>query len=333
VKGILAVIISAMAAAISLTVLAVPAFALDPPDDKPTINSVRVFTDLAEPDDFLAIFHASISSTNGTFPDTPAYYAFLFRLYDEDGATLLSSARPFVFSLFDNNGYGEILSGFYFTADDAPAWHGNYIINIFGIPQYYNPPITSNYEITKGDYSTAETSEASREDLYNWVVGRSTVFKAAYPDVPLFSGAELSEYGERYVKGVIQGIDTLCPQLFYYQVYIPEVMDTDGYDTSLADTYGERLDGTDLKRGADRLGATINVSGVFVFGILTIAGCIGVCIYSVKKGWGVEAGILGGSIIAIAAAVLVGDALVTIVMIASLLATMGIMYIILHKKA
>lgn len=332
-------ILSGVLAVMALFALALPAFALDPPTSS-TIPSVMAFQDLAEPGDMTIVFHYRILYDSYTgFAATPASMTFSFRLFSPDGSTLLAQATPYTFYYFETYGYGNGVSAFYFDNATAPDWEGAYKINLLGISPYYDPPQTYTYTMTTADYSTATTQADSRLDMYTYIISVCDNFHGYYPTYNLKTstdtGVVLSVYGEAYFRAVVPGIQTLCPQLFIVQSYVPEKMPiSPAYDVSLQETYKETLAGSDLMTGADRIGEYMgHISGMFVFGIITFILCIGTCIFTMRKGWGLEPGLLVSAGLTICGSLLLGDVLFTMVMIGALIAAMGIMWVIFMKRA
>jgi len=321
--------------------LAIPgtaALAIDLPDNMQII-SAKVYHSLVETDDMLVVFHAKVNydSANGTYPTVPASSSILMRFVSDNG-TILASSTPYVYSPFDTNGYGDLVSSFYLGADDAPAWEGEHVLNITGLPIYYSPlPTPVNYTLQISDYDDSEDQDTNQSDLYIEVLRLTDVFKIIYPDVALKSitdvGTVLSAYGEAYFKSAIPGLLDLCPALFYVQVYTPEVIEVEPYDTSLGDTLAERMGGTDIQRGMDRLGDIVGVGGSFIAGIVTFIGTMALCIFSMRRGWGIEPGIALSTLAVTLMAVLFGDFLFNLLMILALIAAIGIMYIVALRRA
>lgn len=310
---------------------------LSPPSSAMSIQSVRVFRNLAVDGDVGVFFHYRVPY------DTPpteasATDSIAFRFYDTDGVTVLASNVPYVFALFETNGYGDGASMFYFSDNLSITWDAAHKITIEGLPAYYDPiPSPAVYLLTSADFSDAVTQAANRAELYTYIIGICDTFKTIYSDVILKSstdsGVVLSEYGESYFRSAVLGIQNMCPQLFFAQSYIPLVMAVEPYDLSLPETYAVRLVGTDFYRGADRLGDEIGVTAHFMFAIFTFAGAIGVCIFTMRKGWGLEPGMVAAFCVGLIAALLVGDVLFGIIMIVSLLAGIGIMFVFFQKRA
>lgn len=323
-------------AAVLILTIATPALAfLDAPDSPMTFPSVRVFQNTVEDGDVAIIFEYNIPYTS--YPTTPASLSIVFRCYSADGAILLNTATPYNFTLFETNGYGHGVGLFYFPASEALSWEEAYILNIQQLPLHYNPADTISYTLTSADYSAATLQSDSQYDVYNYILGICDDYEDYYPDVGLKSTTDtaivLSAYGEAYFRGAIPGLQLICPQVFLVQTYIPEGMTTENYTMGLSEDYSERLTGTDIERGAERLGDYFSVGGYFVLAVVTFGLALVPPIWTARKGWGLEPGLAAAAAVVICAALLIGDAVFTIVMIASLVAAMAIMYVFLLKRA
>lgn len=321
--------------------VAIPALALVLPESI-AVNDARVFRHLAQENDSLYVFERTLSWASDNYPsESPASDSILFRLYDTDNTTLKATATPYVFSFWTGvNGYGKGVDAFYFSAsDNAPAWGAEAKINIYGLPAFFDPPQTATYTLTAGDYTSANTQVENREELYNYILLLADRLETNYPDDGITlktssdSGIVLSTYGELYFRGAIEGLQNLCPDLFFIQVYIPEMMPVEPYDMSLQTTYTDRLDDTDMERGFDRLGDVLGITGIAVTAGVFFVLVLALCIYCVKKDYGLEAGIGGSSLIGILSALVIGDLLFTLLMVATLLAGIGLVYLIFLNKA
>jgi hypothetical protein len=311
--------------------------AIDLPDNI-TIPSAKVYHNLAVTGDMLVVYHGKFNydSDNGTYPTIPASSSVILRFIADNG-TILASASPYVYSPFDNSGYGDFVSGFYFEAADVPTWLGAHTINILGTPAYFSPAQTFSYTLTPSDYNSSNTTAVNQLDLYTEIIRLADVFHNIYPDVSLKSitdiGTVLSSYGEAYFKSAIPGLLELCPALFYVQVYVPEVMPVEEYDTSLGDTYSARMVGTDLARGAERLGDKFGVAGSFIWGIVAFSSSVFIMVKTAGKGWGIEPGLLLSGLIVILIATLFGDFMFKLMMIIGLVSAIGIMYVWALRRA
>lgn len=318
--------------AIILALLPVAVYALTPPTSI-SVQSVRAFQNVATAGDMAIIFHYKITYT--PYPTTPADKTFIFRLYADNG-TLLATSTPYVFSFFSTKGYGDGVSSFYFTVQ--PSWEEAFIINILGVPAYYEPIQISNYTMSLSDYSSAVDTTDAQADLYNYIIGICNDFISIYADVPLKAttdtGTILSDYGEAYFRATVPGIQAMSSQLFFVQAYVPEQMPVTSYNMSLQTQYSTRLQGTDIMRGANRLGVKLGgISGAFVLGIVVLGTCIGTGVWTQRKGWPIELAMFVCVGIVILAALLIGDWAFTLAMIIGLVAGIGIMYIFFLKRA
>ncbi len=319
-----------------LLAIATPALAfLDNPNSM-TIENIRWFQNLAADGDMACIFHFNIDYDS--YPDTPASDTIVFRLYDTDGETLLAANSPYAYVLFKTNGYGDGVSSFYIPAGSNMTWGESYKINIYGLPAYFSGLDDYIIDIAAADWSTADTdSESQKGALYDYILELCDDFKTIYTDVPLKAATDgeftLSPYGEGYFTGAIPGIYSMCPQLFFSQIYVPTTMATENYTLGLGEEYGKRLEDTDLGRGAERVGAVFGVPGEFFWGFWTVVLSIAACIWTMRKGWGIESGMLISAGLVILAAVLVGNWMFTLVMVGMLAAAIAIFWILHLKRA
>lgn len=326
-----------------LAVVLIPgvAYAVELPSSV-TIDNVRVFRNLAESGDMLIAFSYDLPYTSDNYSTTPASQTILFRLYDASG-NLIQTTSPYVYPLFESNGYGDGMSAFYFGAsDDAPAWSSNATINIHGFPTYfsgwYDGDLSVYKTLTTSEYVTATTQEANQDLLRDYILLECDKLDADYQatGVELKAssdiGTVLSSYGEHYFRGAIPGLQYLCPELFFVQTTIPEQMEV-SYDMSLADTYTDRLAGDDLGNGFERLGDYFGVGGAFAAAALVVVLAVVAMIWSQRKYGEPYLGMGIGAVIAVGMALLVGDIVFTLVMIGSLVGVMGIVWLFILKKA
>jgi len=326
------VIIAAVLAFLLVLVVAVPALALDAPDSM-SIVSAGVYRNLAEDGDMTVVFQYNIAYAD--FPeDVTAAASIFLRLYSADGLTLLAAKAP---SAFFNYGYGLGIASFYFSADDAPAWGGAYIINIAGNPALFDPlPTPANYTLPASDYATSEDQAENQALLTSYVLSCCDIIEKAYPAYILSGstdvGKVLTALGEVYIRAVIPGAATLAPQLFYTQLYQPEVIPTD-YSMDVAEDYRGRLNGTDLQIGLDRLGEEAGLDWETLAAFLIAIAAIGLIIWTNKMNWGSEPGMIGAGIILAFGAIVLGGAAFYIRIIMAFLAGLLLMNRLWLKKA
>ena len=333
-KKILALLFAAFLAISG--VLPVFAQTVQPQPDSIALLTTRAFVDLVETGDTAIIFHWSFDyGDNYTAANytalNPASLAIIFQMYDPTGATLLSTATPYVYAPFATNGYNQGMSSFYFSAADALPPGQAYIIRITQSPVYFAVPTTVDFTMNPAWTDTTEG------DMFDYVMQTCDYLLAEYPTIPLKtsveSGMVLNTAGSAYFYGAVPGIQTLCPALFYVQDYTPAEMAVTPYDSTLQDQYSIRMQGSEIKRGADRLAAHFGLTGYFALGMAILVICIGCGIYSSKQGWGLEPGLIGASLVAIGGALLIGNAVFTIVMIGTLIAVMAIMFSYFGRRA
>jgi len=325
-KKIFAIII--LSVMVFITLPSGIAMAYENAPDSVSLESVKWFKN--EAGDMIGIFHYNIAY--GTYPSTQASKTFEFRLYS--GGSLVAASHPYVYAPFETNGYSHGVSSFYFDSDDEdiPTWGTATQLRIYGLPAYFEDPslFVVNYSMTSGDYSSDDMADG----IFDEIMDICEEFELIYPDVTLTEGGLiLSEYGDTYFRNAIPGLQNLCPELFLIQAYTPEVMEVQKYDMSVGDTAAEIIVGSDLERGAERLGEPFGVSGTFVWGVVYFALCIFFFVWTAKRGWGTEIALLLCFISGLGFALIIGDLMFTLVMIGGLVAAMGIMYVLAYKRA
>jgi hypothetical protein len=204
------------------------------------------------------------------------------------------------------------------------------------LPSYFTGLTPATVEMTPGDWNSENTSQAAqRNALYNYVVELTGTYSTIYPDVPLLISSDgriaLSNYGESYMLAAVPGIYVMCPELFFSQVYIPTIMPMPTYNPS-TENEGSFLDGTDLMRGLDRIGAYIHMSGSLLLGIIVIIAAIIAMAVCIVKDWGIESGGIVAGIILLCAAAIARNVLFTLVMVLSLGIILLLAWIIYQRR-
>lgn len=331
--------LAALFAIAALILAASPALAYITAPTSLTISNIKVFRNLAESGDVLVMFHYSMPYASDNYSTTPASASIIFRMVDSDNVTVLQTGAPFVNPFFGSNGYGEGDGSFYFAASDNYTWDEATKISIIESPGYFSPSANTTYTLTLSDYVTVTTQETNREALKNYVLLECDILASDYSATGIIlksssdAGIILSVYGELYYRGVVPGLQSLCPGLFFLQTVTPELITIDAYDMSLQTTLTDRLATDDLGRGFTRMGTLLNMSGAAFAGLLVFMGTIVAAILTARKGWGVEPGLGIGAVATIAVALLIGGGIFAFVMIASLCAGIGIVYLVQLKRA
>ncbi len=302
-----------------------------------TISNVKAFRNLAETGDMLVVFHYAMPYASDNYSTTPASESVIFKLYDSDNATIKQTGSPYVNPFFNSNGYGEGVGSFYLEVADAPDWLSAITIQVAGLPAFFT--LSKNYTLTTSDYVTQTSQSDNQLLLKNYILLECDKLAASYSSTGIVlkstsdTGIVLSPYGDLYFRGAVEDLQTLCPTLFFVQTLIPEIMPITTYNMTMEETYRTRLATDDLGKGFTRTGALVGLGGGATSAAITFIGVIGICIWTNRKGWGTEIGMLGGAIITIAMALLVGDIVYTVLMIGSLIAAIGIAWLFLLKKA
>lgn len=222
-----------------------PVFAaIDTPDTFAVVE-VEAFRNVLEDDDQLYLVQFSLGY--GSPPSETAEEAVLFRLRDDVDAELATVA-PFAFV---DDGWIDGVVSFYFSAADAPAWQGDFDVQMIGNP---------SLEWTDGDPWSAINDTITYADNAGQIAGRiraiGNSLEAAYSLVLIerVAGVEkLTSDGETYFETVIPTLlREAVPELFAASSLNPVFEDrtfTQTYATTV-ETQLESvpaLDATDLE--------------------------------------------------------------------------------------
>ena len=258
---------------------------------------VVAFHHLYETDDYLLICHYNIAYAST--PSTTVDDAFIFRLMDTDGTTLLGSNTAYPFA---DNGYGQGIVSIYFTEDDAPAWDGLYILRLSGNPSAFVTPPVYNYTLVASDYSAADTEEDSRAALATKVLDVSMDLEIAW-DASLLdltdTGVVLSATGESYFRYAIPGLQVLAPTLFYAYVSSPDFTPQD-WGTNQGTNYTTRFDDSWVGESIADVGGLLQINNSYVGGIIVMGACLGFIILSARQFQTTHPGFIAAIVITIA---------------------------------
>lgn len=301
-------------------------------------NLIKVFRNLAEPGDSLWMFMYDIPfASDNLTPVEPASDTIVFKLYDSSG-NLTATFNPYVYPYLDNNGYSVGVASIYFAAGDyCPAWGSAAVLEMQGWPTYFSGAPTFSYTLTVNDYTTAVTQDDNRTELKKLVLLWADRMNALYADTGVVlkassdSGEVLSSEGETYFSGAIPKLSTLCPDLFFIQVYIPERLPV-SYNMTMADYYKNRADTSHWNEGFTNLGAGIGVSGGVFTVLLWAVATIVICIVCIRKDWGIEAGLGISAFVGVMGGIMLGGVMFAIMMILSLLAVIALIWINALKR-
>lgn len=238
--------------------------ATDPPDTL-EIRGAAAFRDLLETGDMLVAVHYNIDYSITGEPSDTARDLFLIRLME--GADELGVVTPYPFY---NDGYDQGIAALYWSAADAPAWEGTYMVRIQGNPAAFaSPPSVSQALST---WSGVEGQGPNQQALHDWMVSAIQSLESNWSVTLLEasdSGYIVNATGHAYITGAIPGIQQLCPSLFWIA---QQTMDTSTreWGTAQADLYAARFDDTWVGNGLGATADLLHVSPQFLGGMLFV---------------------------------------------------------------
>lgn len=259
-KRRLAVILAAFL--LATAVFSTPAMATDLPDSTPSAE-FHFYRNLLEPGDEGLFIYQNIPYA--TPPDDPTGEVFIWRLMD--GTDELGSATSYA---FNDNGYGYSCTWMYWDATTVTSlgmvWGSIYTVRLSGNPAAFADPPEYNFTLSSADYSALTVTADVQAELaarilltaqaldINWGLGATYSLLSETE-----TGTVLSIYGEAYFRGVIYGLQGICPQVFSYVIndYDDEPRTfTTGYVTTLETQYA----GTWIDTAKSALGDLFGVS-------------------------------------------------------------------------
>lgn len=260
-----------------LTFLAIPAFALDPPDDPPTVSNLFINRNLYQAGDKLVYFNYDLPYD--TTPTVGADKAFSFRLIDTDGVTELGYITPFV---YNDNGYNEGIAALYFGPADTFTWDTEYTIRISQSPSYFATPENVDYTIPDTCYTDSTSQSNNRVEVTANLFAMSQDLETAFGKQLFSTDTQLSQDGEAYFRGAISGLQGMVPSLFLVQKLPSDYTQTD-WGTDQFDTYADRFDGTWVGTAMDANETQFGMGGNMIMGFITGAACLMFIIFSALK--------------------------------------------------
>jgi len=215
---------------------ALPVYAAENAPDVYSIVSARGYRGLFESGDQGYFITFTLDYT-GSDIEYNTDEAVLFRLLDDSGDPL-ASVSPYS---WPGAGWIDGVVWIYFSAADAPAWQGDFSIELTG-----NPGI----EWSGGVWSTAFTP-ITYSDYSGQLPGviQTVALQLATPfSVDLIeqeSGTwKLTSYGEPYFEAIIPGLRIIAPTLFSGLLETPSSYGDREWENTYAETVESQLDGT-----------------------------------------------------------------------------------------
>jgi hypothetical protein len=260
-------IAAAVIIALTLTVwISLPVYASDPPaPSNLQLETVRVYHNLLEDDDFLLVAHYNIHYNSGQ-PSTPANKLFIFRLLDTNGVDYLGSVVPYA---SHNSGYDQGVFSLYFSATDAPTWEDPFVLKISGNPEYYASPPVVNYFMVTSDYCQMDTTAENQTMLGTYIIGVAHLLETNWSTTLTYMGdlgSILNSIGESYFRGAITGLTAFAPQVFAVQITNPDY--TEGsFTEAQAHTYENRFANTWVGEGLVNAATQLHIKWNVITGL------------------------------------------------------------------
>ena len=228
--------------AITILFNIVPVWAIVGQPDTISINGVWVYRNCRETGDQIYLVDYTVDYTINPVDSITTNY--FLRLLDSSGNEL-GVTSPYAYY---DAGYDRGVVALYFSASDAPAWEGDYVIQIVG-----NPTITWDGDVPDAqassfnlwqDYPTsaAQIALASRI-LYLADILEQTWAVDMIQSTPL--GSSLTTYGEDYFVNVIPNLSLMAPAVFSGQMIAPDVS-RDEFEQEYAEDLASEIIGTPL---------------------------------------------------------------------------------------
>ena len=201
-----------------LAVLAIFAFispvlaSLNPPDTI-SINGIWVYRNCKETGDQLYIVDYTINYT--TLPLETAAEAYMCRLLQS--STTLGYASPYP---YHDKGYSRGVVAIYFSASAAPAWQGNFTMELLGSPFCDWNGTLPSYTVVSSNFSLWQDSEQTVQKVA--VAGRviylATLLQTEW-GVTMTSLSDtgqtvLTPYAASYFVNVIPYLGDIAPSVF-----------------------------------------------------------------------------------------------------------------------
>lgn len=208
-----------------------PVFAIDPPDSGPFIIQVDAYHHLLEDDDLL--IHGRYNWPYASTPEETITQSVFSRLLD-DGVEI---ARSSIYAYYDDGwGYGSFAM-YLNAADAAGLWDTELTVALQGSPTLDwggDPPSVSTTVISwRNTSGTATTQALMYAHFVSWATTLGDYWSVALTGQ--YAGeTKLSSYGEAYFTNVVEGLRTMCPQLFSSTLEVPGYEDIE-YPTTGAD--------------------------------------------------------------------------------------------------
>jgi len=270
-----------------------PVFAtIAQPDSTPTVSFLHVNRNLLTPGDVAVTGEYNIPYA--ATPDVNADQTFYIRIIDPaDGTTELGTITPYVYF---NSGYGHGAFMLYFAS--GIPWLTSYIVRISENPAQFSVPTNFDYTINAADYFTASDEQAENQaDLASQIIKLATIIQTHLPTytfVQTIPGRTVlaAPTGETYFANAMQGLQSMCPELFLIQLEYPDLTTTN-WTTTQADSYTARFNANWVGSATNATATQFHITPAMVTGLIfTMPICAGAIIVSSRKYQRAEAGFI-----------------------------------------
>ena len=240
-----------------LLVVVTPVYAIDNPGSgNITIESVRLFQNLWETDDKLAVIEYRLMYD--PIPDEDS----------EDTYLVATANMSEIFFSRPVDYYAHNFTSVYMEASDNFTWGDAYSVKLMGNPSYFDP-ITEGLNMKtqelSGGHWVSGDEDTSRAYLGVWSVSIAETLEASWGITLLTSGGRLNSVGALKFKEAIPGLDSIVPDIFAVSQSYPtseNLTTVSTYEDLLKTRTGERLEGA-----LDNLGTFLHVPGALIGGV------------------------------------------------------------------
>lgn len=286
---------------IVLSVLALPAYAIDDPDGL-TVNGVYAYRHCLEDNDQLYLVDYFIDYSVTGNPTENVTEAYIVRLMN--GGAELGNTVPYAYY---DDGYGRGIASIYFTAAEVTTlgivWEGAYTIELTGNPTLSWTAAPPSTNVGTFDLWSSSTSQGATEnELGARVLYFADILELAWTVDMIESsglGSWLTSYGEDYFTNSIENLQTICPNIFSAGMTNPIYPERDTNPPAYATALRGGITGTPLDLSAV---ATIAGLPTIWFTSFIFIGIMAVAAYGVSR----IAGSMKPAVITLASLVPVG---------------------------
>jgi hypothetical protein len=194
-------------------VLVSPVLAAINPPDSISINGVWVYRGCKETGDQLYIVDYTIDYT--TLPDETSAEAYMCRLLQSN--TTLGYASPYP---YHDKGYGRGVVAIYFSAAAAPAWQGNFTMELLGSPFCDWNGTLPSYTVVSSNFSLWQDAEPTVQKvaIAGKIIYLATILQGEWGEnmtsLSQTGQTVLTPYAAAYFVNVIPYLGDIAPSVF-----------------------------------------------------------------------------------------------------------------------